>query len=62
MINDHTLCYGHPWSILCKKCARNITDKVRDIDNSIFTILPAPPLNLKKGECPSFTKKLYKRR
>lgn len=62
MINDHTLCYGHPWSMMCRKCARNITDKVRDIDESMFSVLSTTPLDVKRGECQYFTKKLFKRR
>ena len=63
MINDHTLCYGHPWHPICKKCARNITDRISAIDDSVFSIIPSAPLDIRKKECLHFTKKLfYKKR
>lgn len=62
MINDHTLCYGHPWSVMCNKCARNITDRIKNIDESVFSIIPITPMDVKKGECSYYVKKLFKRK
>lgn len=59
MIEDHTLCYGHPWHGLCQRCARNITDKVANVDFSVFDILSAAPLDLKGSVCPKYTAKLF---
>ena len=61
MIEDHTLCYGHPWHKVCQRCARNITDKISGVDYSVFSILSSAPLDLKKNECEHFTKKLHKK-
>lgn len=59
-INDHILCYGHPWHPRCQRCARNITDKINDVDYSVFNILSSAPLDLKRNECEQFTKRLHK--
>ena len=58
-MEDHTLCYGHPWHKLCQQCARNITDKISNVDFSVFSILSTAPLDLKKGKCEEFSKKLH---
>lgn len=57
--DDHTLCYGHPWHPICQGCARNITDKVKSIDDSVFVILSSAPLNLKTKVCKNFCKKMF---
>ena len=62
MIEDHTLCYGHPWHKICQGCARNITDKISEVDYSVFTILPVAPLNLKEKTCPEYIKQKKRRK
>lgn len=62
MIEDHKLCYGHPWHPICQACARNITDKISGVDYSVFSILSSAPLDLKKKECSQFTKRLHKKK
>ena len=59
MIEDHTLCYGHPWHNLCQKCARNITDKIENVDYSVFDIFSTAPINLKMGICKKYARKLF---
>ena len=59
MMEDHALCYGHPWHTLCNKCARNITDKIDNVDYSVFDIFSSAPLDLKSGICPKYSGKLF---